>query len=174
MRKYKIIVGGRGGECYIHHIDTNQKVSLLSEGVEDDKMESEQIAEVLEVDFVTDSDEVYLGPYNDPEVYLITVIDENDNVVWESDNNHKFSDEEWEYKYTDADVLIVEDYIKGQFYNYEIELEQDFDPTKLTAIVTEIGERLEVITDLAYSGVELKSYKEIGDYWSKGISYYIN
>ena len=110
MRKYKIIVGGRGGECYIHHIDTNKKVSLLSEGVEDDKMETEQIAEVLEVDFVTDSDEVYLGPYNDPEVYLITVIDENGNIVWESSNDHKFEDEEWEYKYTDTDVLIVEDY----------------------------------------------------------------
>jgi len=174
MRKYKIIVGGRGGECYIHHINTNKKVSLLSEGVEDDQMETEDIAQILEVDFVTDSDEVYLGPYNDPEVYLIIVMDENENVVWESGNDHNFEDEEWEYKYTDVDVLIVEDYVKGQFFSYDIELEQDFDPSKLSALVTEIGERLEIITDLVYSGVELKDYKEIGDYWSKGISYYVN
>jgi hypothetical protein len=174
MRKYKIIVGGRGGECYIHHIETNKKITLLSEGVEDDKMESGQVAEVLGLDFITDSDEVFLGPYNDPEVYLITVIDENENVVWESDNEHQFQDEEWDYKYTETDILIVEDYVKGQFYTYELELEQDFDPSKLTALVTELGERLEIITDLVYKGVELNSYKEFGNYWSKGITYYIN
>jgi hypothetical protein len=41
-------------------------------------------------------------------------------------------------------------------------------------IVTEIGERVEIITDLMYNEVELSSYKEFGDYWSKGITYYLN
>ena len=174
MRKYKIIVGGRGGECYIHHINTDTKISLISEHVEEDKLDTEQVADILDIDFVTDSDEVYIGPFNDPETYLITVIDENDNVVWESDNNHKFENEEWEFRYNDTDVLIVEDYIKGQFYTYELELEQDFESSKLIPIVTELGERLQIITDLVYNGVELNSYKEYGDYWSKGISYYLN
>ena len=174
MKKYKIIVGGRGGECYIHHIDTTKKVSLLSEDVEENQMETEDIAKILGVDFVTDSDEIYLGPYYDPEVYLITVLDENENVVWESDNEHQFPDEGWNYKYTDSDVLIVEDYVKGQFFTYDIELEQDFDPSKLAVMVTELAERIEVITDIIYNGVDLRDYKEYGDYWSKGISYYLN
>lgn len=174
MKKYKIIVGGRGGECYIHHIDTTKKVSLLSEDVEENQMETEDIAKILGVDFVTDSDEIYLGPYYDPEVYLITVLDENENVVWESDNEHQFPDEGWNYEYTDSDVLIVEDYVKGQFFTYDIELEQDFDPSKLAVMVTELAERIEVITDIIYNGVDLRDYKECGDYWSKGISYYLS
>jgi hypothetical protein len=95
-------------------------------------------------------------------------------MIWESPNNHEFDDVQMEFKFETDQVLIVEDYIKGQFYFYEIELEKDFDPALLVPIVTEIGERVEIITDLMYNEVELSSYKEFGDYWSKGITYYLN
>jgi hypothetical protein len=79
-----------------------------------------------------------------------------------------------EFKFDTDEVLIVEDYTKGQFYIYEVELEKDFNPSLLVPIITEIGERVEIITDLMYNEVELSSYKEFGDYWSKGITYYLN
>jgi hypothetical protein len=137
-------------------------------------MESTEVAEILGVDFVTDSDDIFLGPYNDPELYYITVYDENENVVWESSDKHEFEDIQMEFKFESDEVLIVEDYTKGQFYFYEIELEKDFNPSLLIPIVTEIGERVEIITDLIYNEVELSYYKEFGDYWSKGITYYLN
>jgi hypothetical protein len=102
------------------------------------------------------------------------VYDESESMVWESPNNHEFDDVQMEFKFETDQVLIVEDYIKGQFYFYEIELEKDFDPTLLIPIVTEIGERVEIITDLMYNEVELSYYKEFGDYWSKGLTYYLN
>jgi hypothetical protein len=174
MKKYRIIVSGKGAECYVHKVNTDKRVRLIEGKVEEDKMESEEIAEILGVDFVTDSDDIFLGPYNDPELYYITVYDENDSVVWESSDKHEFEDVQMEFKFESDEVLIVEDYTKGQFYIYEVELEKDFDPSLLVPIVTEIGERVEIITDLIYNEVELSNYKEFGDYWSKGITYYLN
>jgi hypothetical protein len=174
MKKYRIIVSGKGAECYVHRVNTDKRVRLIEGKVEEDKMESTEVAEILGIDFVTDSDDIFLGPYNDPELYYIIVYDENDSVVWESSDKHEFEDIQMEFKFESDEVLIVEDYIKGQFYFYEIELEKDFDSTLLVPIVTEIGERVEIITDLMYNEVELSSYKEFGDYWSKGITYYLN
>jgi hypothetical protein len=174
MRKYKITVSGKGAECYVHRVNTDKRVRLIEGKVEEDKMESSEVAEILGIDFITDSDDIFLGPYNDPKLYCITVYDENENVVWESDYKHKFDDVQMEFKFDTDEVLIVEDYTKGQFYIYEVELEKDFNPSLLVPIITEIGERVEIMTDLIYNEVELSSYKEFGDYWSKGITYYLN
>ena len=174
MRKYKITVSGRGAECYVHSISTENRKLLFEGKVEDDEMESEQIAEVLGVDYITDTDESFIGPYNNSEHFMVTVVDENDKKVWESPDNHEFKESQQEYKFDDDDVLIVEDYIKGEFYSYEIELEKDFDPSKLVPIITEIGNTVEIITNFMYNEVELSGYKEFGDYWSKGITYYLN
>lgn len=174
MKKYRILIGGRGAECYIHRIDKEKRKVLFESKVEEDKMETEEIAELLGVHFVTDSDEIYLGPYYDSEAYQITVYDENENLVWESTEKHNFEDEQIEYMFEGEDVFVVEDYVKGIFYNYEIELENDFDPNKLTPIISEITDGIVIISDLMYSDVELKNFKEFGDYWSKGLSYYLN
>jgi len=174
MKKYKIIVGGRGAECYVHRIDTEKKMKLTEGKVEQEKMDFEQIAEVLGVDFVTDCEDVFLGPYSNSELYQITVLDENENTVWQSENDHEFNDYQSEYKFENEQVLVIEDYSKGVFYEYDIELEQKFDPTKLTAITTEIIERVEIITGLLYEECDLSSFKDYGDYWSKGLTYYLN
>jgi hypothetical protein len=176
MKKYRILVGGKGAECYVHRIDKEKRKILLDLKIEEDKMENDEIAEVLGVHFVTDSDDIYLGPYYNSETYHISVYDENENLVWESNDQHKFQEEQIEYEFEDEDddVLVVEDYVKGTFYTYEIELEQNFDPTKLTPIVSEIPNDISIVSDLMYSDVELKNFKDYGDYWSKGFSYYLN
>jgi hypothetical protein len=105
---------------------------------------------------------------------MITVTDENEKKIWESSDKHEFKEIQEEYIFDDNDALVVEDYIKGEFYSYEVELEKDFDPTKLLPIITEIGNSVVIISDLIYNEVELKPYKNYGDYWSKGITYYLN
>lgn len=174
MKKYRIVVSGRGAECYIHKLNSEKKQNLFEGRVEYDEMESEQISEVLGVEYLTDTDESFVGPYNNSEHYMVTVYDENKKKVWESPNQYEFKEIQQEYKFDEEDVLIVEDYIKGEFYFYEIELEKDFTPTKLVPIITEIGNTVEIITNFMYNEVELSGYKEFGDYWSKGITYYLN
>jgi hypothetical protein len=174
MKKYRIIVGGKGAECYVYRINTDKRARLIEGKVEENQMESDEISKILGVDFVTDSDDIFLGPYTDPKTYHITVYDENNTMVWESDDKYEFSDAQMEFKFEDDDVLIVEDYVKGEFYTYEIELEKDFDPSKLTLIITEVGNTIEILSDLMYGEVELSSYKDYGDYWSKGLTYYLS
>ena len=169
--KYRILVSGKGSECYVHKISPETKAILLERKVDNDEMDAEEIAEVLGLHFVTDSDDIVMGPYNDPENYLIKVIDENDKVIWESDNDHEFVDYQFNFLFEDESILAVDDYTKGLFYTYELELEKDFDYKKLIPIVSEVSGEISVITDLMYEDIDLRDYKEYGDYWSKGITY---
>jgi hypothetical protein len=94
--------------------------------------------------------------------------------VWESKDDWELDFEEYEYAFEEPNVLIVEDYIKGIFFTYELEIEEDFDYKKLKPIVTEISESVELLTELTYNGVNLNSFKDFGDYWSKGLTFYLN
>jgi hypothetical protein len=169
--KYRILVSGRGSECYVHKISPETKIILSERKIENNEMDAEEIAEVLGLHFVTDSDDIVLGPYNDPEDYLIKVLDENDKVIWESGNDHEFFDYQFNFLFEDETILTVDDYTKGLFYTYELELEKDFDYKKLIPIVSEVSGEISVITDLMYEDIDLRDYKEYGDYWSKGITY---
>ena len=169
--KYRILVSGKGSECYVHKISPEIKSILLERKVENDEMDAEEIAEVLGIHFVTDSDDIVMGPYNDPENYFIQVLDENDKKIWESDNDHEFEDYQFNFLFEDETILTVDDYIKGTFFTYELELEKDFDHKKLIPIVSEISGEISLITDLMYEDIDLRDYKEFGDYWSKGLTY---
>jgi len=97
-----------------------------------------------------------------------------DDLIWESKNDHEFEDYIFEFVFEEDKSLIIEDYTKGQFFQYDIELDEEFDPKKLKPIVTEIGERVEIITNFTYNETDLSLFKEYGDYWSKGLTYYLN
>lgn len=172
--KYKIIVGGRGAECYVHSIDENQKSKLVECDVENDNCEHETISEILSKNDIFETDDIYLGPYNDPENFIIEVFNENDVKVWSSENDHEFNEDEYEFVTGKGDYLIVEDYSKGEFFNYEIELEEEFDSDKLKPVLTEIIDGIEIITKIRYGEIDLEVFKEYGDYWSKGITYYLS
>jgi hypothetical protein len=174
MRKYTINVFGKGAECYVHKLTPEQKIKLdeINTGTGDE--DSQEIASILGINDVYETDFIHLGPYNNPELYLIQVKNENDEIIWESDNKHSFEEEEYEGIYFNEDVLIVEDYSKGEFYSYDLEIDEEFDPKKITPLVTDLCESSEIITELNYNERPLSPFKEYGDYWSKGITYYLN
>ena len=172
--RYKVVVNGRGAECYVHLLEDEQRQKLHESDVENDNCEPEVISEIVNKNDIFDTDDIFLGPFNDPENFIIQVYNENDDLIWESKNNHEFEDHDFEYLFENDKSLIVEDYTKGQFYFYEIELDEEFDPKKLKPVVSEIGERVEIITDFTYNGTDLSFFKEYGDYWSKGLTYYLN
>lgn len=172
--RYKVVVGGRGAECYVHLLEDEQRQRLFESGVEDDNCEPEVISEIVNKNDIFETDDTFLGPFNNPEHFMIQVYNENDDLIWESKNDHEFEDYIFEFVFEEDKSLIIEDYTKGQFFQYDIELDEEFDPKKLKPIVTEIGERVEIITNFTYNETDLSFFKEYGDYWSKGLTYYLN
>ena len=62
--------------------------------------------------------------------------------------------------------------MKGTFKEYELNIEDEFDPEKLSFKRVDVHEYVEVITDLKYDGQSLE-LDEYGDYWSKGCFFYL-
>jgi hypothetical protein len=172
--RYKVVVSGRGAECYVHLLEDEQRQKLFESEVENGDCEPEVISEIVNKNDIFETDDIFLGPFNNPEHFMILVYNENDDLIWESKNDHEFEDYDFEYIFEDDKSLIIEDYTKGQFFQYDIELDEEFDSKKLKPIVTEIGDRVEIITNFTYNETDLSFFKEYGDYWSKGLTYYLN
>jgi hypothetical protein len=173
--KYKITISGRGGDVYVHELNKEQR-KVLSEASVDNvitsKMDYDEISEVLG-HLVDESEHTFAGVYTNPKDYVILVHDENDNLIFESDDDWDFNpDAEYHYEglFEEGDYLIVESYCKGTFFEYELETDQ-FDPNKLEPVVVELNERLEILKGIRYSGEELDF--DWGDYDSRGYYYYL-
>jgi len=171
--KYKIILSGKGSESYVHQLSDSQYEILEEMDVENSDPDIDQLTEILEKNDIFETDDTFLGPYNDPENYIIEVFDDVENLIWSSGIDHEFIDCEFECRFDNSRVLIVEDYSKGQYFSYILDCDQ-FDPKKLKPVVIEVGERFEVITDLIYDDINLMDTKDWLDYWSKGLYYYLN
>jgi hypothetical protein len=181
--KYKIKLGGYGADIYVHELNEDQKVQLVESEVVNPiktKLDEDGIAEILEKEFVDDSDIIYTGVYDDPSHIVIEVTDESGDVVFDSSQ----SDKDWYFnletlseheKYSsvheEGNFLFVESYSKGGFFIFELETEY-FNPTFLSPICLEVGERFNLIVGLCYNGEELN--KEFDDYSGKGYYYYLS
>lgn len=177
MKTYKILFGGRGADLYLHPIDEEQKDQLEEMGVtdEDKPVDFDKLNEVLKVENWDYADEVYTGSYTSPDLYYISVYNEEDNLVWESDKDFFMDqgEEEDDYKFMEKEnVLMIEHYVKGTFKEYKLEIEEDFNPEKLTTKSVDINEEVEIIVDLKYDNKELE-LEEWGDYWSKGTFFHL-
>ncbi len=170
--KYTVEVNAKGAESFIHKLTEEQYETLQDGGVEDDLMDQDQINEVLGIDFL-DTEEIITGIYPDSENFQIIVKDESGEVVWESDENFEFEEYEDDYQYNDTNYFSAEDYQKGNFFNYELETEEEFNPEMLVAVLVELLDgRSEIITDIKYKDHEMS--KEYGDTTSKGFTYMLN
>ena len=179
--KYKITLGGRGADIWVHRINEEQH-KLLKEGeVEKDKIEMDDIAKILNKEMVDESDEVYTGVYDGGSTdVVVQVFNESDEMIFDSlaDEDWSFDDEtrsEYEnyesFAEEDGPMLFVESYSKGTFFTFEVETDEEFDESKISPMITEIGERFELITGICYKGEVLE--KEFDDYWGKGYYYHL-
>lgn len=169
MEKYKIEISGKGGEYYTYPITEEQKDSLNNSIVSESQ---EDMCSVLGVDDIISSDNTFVGPYFDSELFSISVYNQNGEVVWESPEDFYFENDGEYIIECSSNHFIVEDYVKGTFYSYEIECDE-FDSSKLEPIVTSLADdRFEILSGLIYDGKDLSETKEYVGYWSKGFSYY--
>lgn len=179
--KYKIKLGGRGADIWVHEITEEQKTILKEGNVEQDKMEMDDIAKVLNKEMVDDSDIIYTGVYDEASDMVIEVYDENGDLVFDStengdswyfDEDMMMDNDNYESVYEEGNFFFVESYSKGNFFEFELECEE-FNPKLLTPELLEINDRWQLITGLYYDGKKIE-YPEFGDYWGKGYYYHLS
>jgi hypothetical protein len=87
------------------------------------------------------------------------------DILFQEINNPDSSIDEL-YK---ENTLYVEDHVKGTFFQIDLEDEEEFDISKLKINITDI-EGQDFVTSIEY-----KDHKpSFGDYWSKGIQFFVS
>jgi hypothetical protein len=170
--KYTISLSGRGGDIAIFPITEEQFNYLQENDVESDNMSYDEICEYLEFeDLFSSSEHMVTGAYLS-ECFISVMNEETGEEVWNSENDSGFVDTEWKDGGIEgSDYLAVEDYVKGEFFTFYLETEEEFNPDKLIPIITEVAEVRDIITSFIYDGDDLSDTKEYSDYWSKGFNY---
>ena len=175
MNKYTIEVSGRGAECYVFPLTDEQLTKLKIGGIVEERMDMDDVYEVLGIESVLDSELTYFGPYDDSDLYSVKVLGEDGELVEDLTDNWDFeitNDEDYVSVHYEEKNLIIEDTCKGEFFKCVLEIEGDFDSSKLTPIITEVGEYVNIITGLRYDDKVLE-VTDYGDYWSKGFYFYL-
>ena len=172
MSKFTISIGGRGSEICVHTINNDQREKLDHLNLQECALQD--VAGILEIDQMdlVSSDEIYLGAYSEHSV--VTVEDEFGDVIFEQDIEslelqELLSEDISTKSVYQTQKLYVNDYIKGRFLELVVEDNEPFNIKELKLEYSDI-EGLEIITKFNYKGQE----SEIGDYWSKGISFYLS
>jgi hypothetical protein len=127
-----------------------------------------EISDILLIDDSLDTELVHTGFYSDSGSYIIRVTCDDKVLDFE---DYDFNDYDYSSIYRDDNYLIISDVIKGNIFNYDIEIDGEFDIEKLKPTILDICEDLDIIVDFTYNGESL--IKEWGDYYSKGFDYYI-
>jgi hypothetical protein len=175
MNKYTIEVSGRGAECYVFPLTDEQLTKLKIGGIVEERMDMDEVYEILGIESVLDSELTYFGPYDDSDLHSIKVLGENDELVKDLTDNWKYeitNEDDYVSVHYEEKNLIIEDTCKGEFFKCVLEIEGDFDSSKLTPIITEVGEYVNIITGLRYDDKVLE-VTDYGDYWSKGFYFYL-
>lgn len=174
VMKYTIDVGGRGSESFVFKL-TEEQFQKLSE-IDLYEAEVDEIYQILGIEDFFITEDIFFGLYNGAnsgEYCWITVKNELDEIVWDSPENFNFSEVEDLYLFNDDHYLLVDDFQKGTFFNYNIEIDEEFDPEKLSAETVELLDGyLELITDIRYDGNKIEE-KDWVDTRSKGYNYYL-
>ena len=170
--KYTLEISGRGCEAFLFKLTDDQFETLYDADVEGDSLSVEEVCNILEIEDFFSTNDCLTGLYNgknNGEYLWIKVLDENEEVIWESEENFDFEEIEDYYEYNDGHYLLVEDYQKGNFFNFVLETDE-FNPNLLSAKIIELLDgRQELITDLKYDGEEM--LKDYGDTSSKGYTF---
>jgi hypothetical protein len=172
MQKFTISLHGRGAEINVHNITEEQREKLKH--LDLDNCIFEDVSHILGMkdEFsLIETDEIYIGSY--PEHSRITVFDEEREIVFseEIENltlNELISESSSIDEVYQKNKLYVNDNIKGTFFELVVE-EDSFDVKNLELHFSDI-EGSELITSIKYKDSEL----DFGDYWSKGIVYFLS
>lgn len=163
MKKYTIELQGKGKENFIFFLSEEEKKLLNNQEINTD----EEAYSLLNIDSIEECDKTIIG-YNINDLNVV-IKNFNDDVIWES--NSKYNFEKINVPIYETDLLIIEDNFEGILFNYELELEKDVEPEKISFIVSTINDEIEILTDLEYDGIPIHNFKnQINDYEMIGTS----
>lgn len=174
--KYNISLSGRGSDSRIFKLKDTEYFYLKESGVEEDKLEFDDIEKYLKKELLfDDADEYVVGPYFDD--VWVTVEDELGELIFEGDSfpDNVIDSSEWgsiEFEGSE-NYFVLEDYSKGNFLNFQVE-DDVFDINKLSFIIKDIAEIRDIIIGVKYNGEDVTETIEYGDYWSKGFYYLLS
>lgn len=170
---YTISVSGRGADASLYPLTLEQAQELKEMGIEEDLMSIDEIADYLGVDEIYSSSEhVVTGAYWG-EHYITVTNEETGEEVWNSESGET-DDTEWkEGGIVDSSYLVVEDYCKGEFFTFRLEIEGEFNPLKLKPVIYEVAEVRDIISGMIYDEMDISDSKEFSNYWSKGFYYIV-
>ena len=173
MPKFTIDIHGRGSEINVHEVSKEQYEKLKHLNL--DECILEDVADILELEDsfgLIESEEIYIGVHPENSRLSVTQQDESHEIFSEDLSSlvfsEKISDKTSTIEVYQQNKLYVNDNIKGTFFTLEFESEK-FEIEKLELHFTEV-EGIELISSFKYNGEECT----FGDYWSKGIVYFLS
>lgn len=177
MYTYKIVVSGRGFDCKVFPLTSDQiaKLAVIKEYFEE-ALSKETLKIIFEItghnfnendiDYF-DADKSIFGPNDSDGYYSVCVFDKDDELIFDSPDNwleKQFEDEDLmenlQDEYWKNDKLLMAQYCKADFFEYQLDLVEPFDPSLLNGSVTLIAEKISLLTDLYYDGNKLQ-YSEV-------------
>jgi hypothetical protein len=168
MKKFTIELAGHGEDCFIHEINDKQFEKFEDKEVENGEMTLSQVLKVLKKNSHTETENSIFGP--NPNSISLYIKDENGNTLFEYEENWNFQTVENEdgVLFDEPNLLYISESLKGTFYSFTLELENEFDISKLNPILTEVGESIELITGLIYDGKKINANAKLIDMESEG------
>jgi hypothetical protein len=173
MPKFTIDIHGRGSEINAHNVSSEQIEKLKHLNLEECVLED--VADILEFDDtfgLIESEEIYIGAYPENSRLTVTQQDYGTEVFSDEINSLIFSETISNQSSTieiyQKNKLYVNDNIKGNFFTLEFE-DDKFEPQHLELNFTDV-EGVELVSSFKYKGQECT----FGDYWSKGIVYFLS
>jgi len=168
MKKYTIELSGHGEDCFIHEINDKQFEKYEDKEVEDGEMTLSQVLKVLKKNSHTDTETSIFGP--NPDSISLYIKDENGSTLFEYEENWEFQSVQNEdgVLFDEPNLLFISEILKGTFYSFTLELDNEFVISKLNPILTEVGESVELITGLTYDGKKLYADAKLIDMEGEG------
>ena len=182
MSKYKISIEGYGAEITIGSVTEEEKAILNNDEKDLVEIVNEDLEEICGW---SEIDDQFHG-WGATDVFTITVEDEEGKVIYEIDNDDMYKHDTDEFELFDfecpeideeQELLMCVSSEKGTFFLGDIEVDGEFDITKLRITIAsdiEVGENYfgEIITGVYYDGEEIDSYG--GDTIGKSFDVYKN
>jgi hypothetical protein len=176
---YTITISGQGRECRLHLLTDNQWQFLDERGIDYQSMTFTELTNYLDVVY-DEGEKDITGTYANAPHSNVIVRDSDGEVVYDSSQIEAEAFEKFIFNSphwigTDIDDkkwVCIGLNIRGEFMEFTVENEV-FDLTKFNLEVTNIGDRIELITGAYYDGSKL-SPNWVDNYKEQGFQFFLN
>ena len=167
MKKITIEVGGIGSKVYCFDLSIDQKEELKK--IDLSNTDISNIFNIIGVQNINECNRFYYGSYLDGFIL------KSDQESWSSLDGWSpilYSESDNKFLEFSSRSLLIEEYSEGIFFECFLNLDEEFHPSMISPIYSNISGKINIITDLRYKGSILP--RTISEYnISKGYYYHL-